>query len=66
MKGRLSKLVIQALRELGKAEVSTEMIAKLRERLSGEDPLLVKHDLALAPEWIKRLLGNDRKEGVDG
>ncbi len=58
LKGQLSKLVIQALRDIGKSEASGEMIAKLRERLKGEDPVLIKHDLALAPEWIRKLLGN--------
>lgn len=65
MKGRLSTLVIQALREMGKAEASNEMVAKLRDRLRGEDPLLVKHDLALAPEWIKKLLGDERKTAIN-
>lgn len=65
LKGRLSKLVIQALREIGKAEASGEMIAKLRERLKGEDPVLVKHDLALAPEWIRKLLVDGTKRLLD-
>lgn len=66
LKGRLSKLVIQALREIGKSEVSGDMIAKLRERLRSEDPVLVKHDLALAPEWVRKLLGEETKREVDG
>lgn len=66
LKGELSKMVIQALREIGKAEASGEMIEKLREMLRREDPLLVKHDLALAPEWIRKLLGEETKKEVDG
>jgi len=65
LKGRLSKLVIQALREIGKSEASPEIIDRLKTRLKGEDPAVVEHDLALAPEWIRKLLGDGTRRLLD-
>ena len=54
--GRLSGLVIQALRELGEAHVTPERIAHLTRTLpAGERRELLK-DLRLAPAWMHPIL----------
>lgn len=58
--GRISGLVIQALRYLKKNNVDSTIIAKLKRRLSGEDKSILMRDLRYAPVWIgeifKRLI----------
>jgi len=58
--GRISGLVIQALRYLKKNNVDSAIIAKLKRRLSGEDKSTLMRDLRYAPVWIgeifKRLI----------
>jgi hypothetical protein len=54
--GDISKLVIQALKTIGKDNVSDEELSKLRELLKQEKPFHLKHDLKIAPEWIRMLL----------
>ena len=50
--GRISGLVIQALRDLGKGNVDDEVINKLKRRLSQEDKEQLLKDISCAPEWI--------------
>ena len=50
--GRISGLVIQALRYLKKNNVDSTIIAKLKRRLSGEDKSILMRDLRYAPVWI--------------
>ena len=54
--GSISKLAIQALRTLGKDNVTEEQLQKIREVLKKEKPYHLEHDLRLAPEWIRKLL----------
>ena len=54
--GAISKLVIQALRTIGKDNVTDEELQKIRELLKNEKPYQLQHDLKLAPEWIRKLL----------
>jgi len=54
--GRLSGLVIQALRHLGKDQVGPEVVATLRNRLSPKDRACLRRDLKFAPVWIARIL----------
>lgn len=54
--GNISKLVIQALRTIGKDKVSEQELFKIRELLKQEKPYHLQHDLKLAPEWIRKLL----------
>lgn len=53
--GRTSGLVIQALRYLGKTNVDSETINKLKKRLSREDKEQLLKDIACAPAWIGRI-----------
>jgi len=50
--GRLSGLLIQALRNLGESHVTPERIEGLRRRLTPEQRVELLKDLALAPEWM--------------
>lgn len=54
--GAISKLAIQALRSLGKDNVTNEQLQKIRAVLKKEKPYHLEHDLRLAPEWIRKLL----------
>ena len=54
--GDTSKLVIQALKTIGKDKVTEEELDKIRELLKQEKPFHLQHDLKIAPEWIRKLL----------
>jgi hypothetical protein len=51
--GRLSGLLIQALRFLGKDHVTPERIARLRSDLPAEERVKLTTDLAYAPAWMR-------------
>lgn len=50
--GRISGLVIQALRYLKQINVDPDIIAKLERRLSKEDKMTLMNDIRYAPVWI--------------
>lgn len=54
--GKVSGLVIQALKEIGKDNVSGQEIALILERLRKEDTYRLEHDIKLAPEWIRIIM----------
>ena len=54
--GRISGLVIQALRHLGRRHVDRSVIAKLRARLEAKDRAQLLRDAPLAPVWIGELM----------
>ena len=54
--GRISGVVIQALRHLGKAHVDEAVIASLRARLSHEEKAQLLADLRYAPAWVAAVL----------
>ena len=55
-KGKISSLVIQALREIGKDKITPSEETEIIENLKREDQKLLIQDLNLAPEWIKRIM----------
>ncbi|MBL7968432.1 MAG: type IV toxin-antitoxin system AbiEi family antitoxin domain-containing protein [Prolixibacteraceae bacterium] len=55
-KGRISSLVIQALREIGKDMIRPDELQQILKLLRKEDQQLLKHDVKLAPEWIKQIM----------
>ncbi|HED06703.1 MAG TPA: hypothetical protein ENI57_01145 [Ignavibacteria bacterium] len=55
-KGEISKLVIQALREIGKNKISDDEMSKIIRLLKQEDQKKLKHDISLAPEWIRKIM----------
>lgn len=55
-KGKISSLVIQALREIGMGKVLESEEKKIIELLKQEEKSHLIHDIALAPEWIKKIM----------
>ena len=54
--GRLSGLVIQALRYLGRAHVDDRTVAKLKQRLKAADRGALLKDVPYAPAWIGEIM----------
>lgn len=55
-KGKISALVIQALREIGKDKATANEIKKIITLLEEEDIKYLKHDISLPPAWIKEIM----------
>jgi len=60
--GKISSLVIQALREIGKDKTRPVELKQIIQLLKKEDLKLLKYDIKLAPEWIKQIM----KRAIDG
>ena len=60
IKGEISGLVIQALKEIGKGNISDEQINKIIILLKNEKNENLEHDMKLAPAWIRDILKNKR------
>ena len=54
--GRISGLVIQALRYLGQQHVDDEVIARLDRRLDADDRKQLLKDVRFAPAWIADIM----------
>lgn len=54
--GRVSGLVIQALRHLKQPNVDAQVVKKLQRRLTPEDKAVLRADAPLAPAWIARIM----------
>lgn len=50
--GRVSGLVIQAFRHLGRSRVDDQMLHALRRRLSAADKRTLLRDIRFAPAWV--------------
>ena len=50
--GRISGLVIQALRYLGKGHVNADTVKRLDRKLSPDDRKQLSKDIAYTPAWI--------------
>ena len=55
-KGEISKLVIQALKEIGLNNQTAIEEAKIIELLKKEDPKNLIHDIKIAPVWIQKIM----------
>ena len=64
-KGEISRLVIQAIKEIGNGKVSTEEEEKILELLRKENEKDLKHDIALAPVWIQKIMKKAMTDGKD-
>jgi len=62
-KGKISRLAIQALKEIGNGKVTEEEERKILALLKREDEKDLKHDIPLAPVWIQKIM---RKALIDG
>jgi len=56
IKGKLSALAIQALKSIGKDNVTNEEIEKIVNTLKNENPKHLEHDAKFAPVWIREIL----------
>ena len=54
--GEISRLAIQALRTIGKKDVTMEEIEKVQKLLKKEKTTRLQHDIRLAPVWIKEIM----------
>lgn len=54
--GRLSGLVIQALRHLGKTHVTSERIAHLKRTLPADNRQTLIKDIKFSPAWMHSIL----------
>ena len=54
--GRISGLVIQALRHLGRQHVDDEVIARLDRKLNTDDRQMLLKDVRFAPAWIADIM----------
>jgi len=64
-KGKISRLAIQALKEIGNGKVTEEEEQKILALLKKEDENDLKHDLALAPVWIQKIMKKVLTNGKD-
>jgi hypothetical protein len=62
-KGKISRLVIQALKEIGNGKVSEEEEKKIIALLIKENEKDLKHDIALTPVWIQKIMKKALNDG---
>lgn len=62
-KGKISRLVIQALKEIGNGKVTEVEEHNILELLRKEDEKDLKHDIILAPVWIQKIMGKALTDG---
>ncbi|MCF8342363.1 MAG: DUF6088 family protein [Chitinophagaceae bacterium] len=55
-KGIISRLVIQALKEIGNGKVTEAEEKKILDLLTKENERDLKHDIALSPVWIQKIM----------
>ena len=60
--GEINKLVIQALKEIGKDNVTNEEIDVILKLLKKQEKHILEHDIKLAPEWIRTIMRQALKE----
>ena len=58
LKGDISKLVVMALKDIGKGNLTAEEEKKILGMLKKEKAELLKHDIRLAPRWIGEIMAN--------
>ena len=56
MIGNISSIVIAALKQLGKNNITQEVQQQIGLALKKETPENIKHDARLAPEWVSKLI----------
>lgn len=60
--GPISRLVIQALKEIGKDNVTEEEIKVILKHLKNEESHRLENDIKLAPEWIRAIMRKALKD----
>ncbi|WP_438710256.1 DUF6088 family protein [Aquimarina muelleri] len=59
VKGEITSLIIQALKEIGKDNVTAEQLEKIKNHLEKEKQEIIEHDAKLAPVWISKIMKNN-------
>ena len=59
--GKISRLAIQALKSIGKDNVSQAQIEHIQNALLKEKEAYLEHDLRIAPAWIKEIIRHSLK-----
>ena len=62
-KGKISRLVVQALKEIGNGKVNETEEKKILKLLKQEDEKDLKHDIALTPVWIQKIMKKALNDG---
>jgi hypothetical protein len=63
--GEISRLAIQALRTIGKKNVTEDEMHQIRQLLMKEKKTKLEHDARLAPAWIREIFKSIIKERAD-
>jgi hypothetical protein len=64
-KGKISRLVIQAIKEIGIGKLSEAEEKKILVLLQKENEKDLKHDIALAPVWIQKIMKKALSEKLE-
>jgi ribosomal protein S19E (S16A) len=62
-KGKISRLVIQALKEIGNGKVREGEEERIIALLRNEDEKDLKHDIPLAPVWVQKIMKKALNDG---
>lgn len=62
-KGKISRLVIQVLKEIGNGRVNETEEKKILGLLKKEDVKDLKYDIALAPVWVQKIMKKALQDG---
>lgn len=62
-KGKISRVVIQAMKEIGNGRVRNAEKQKILELLKKENEKDLKYDIALTPVWIQEIMKKALSEG---
>jgi len=54
--GKISTLVIQALKEIGNGNITEEEEKNILKHLQKEETYRLEHDIRIAPEWIRKIM----------
>ena len=55
-RGEISALVVFALKEIGKGNITENELQRIKEALAYETKDNIRHDATLAPEWISKIM----------
>jgi hypothetical protein len=58
VKGEITSLIIQALKEIGKDNVTEEQLEKIKDHLKLEKKEIIEHDSKLTSVWISKIMKN--------
>jgi len=59
IKGEITSLIIQALKEIGKDNVTSEQLEIITKHLKNVKQEIIEHDAKLAPVWISKIMKNN-------